>query len=243
MLLKIRNLLTPQEIARLAALSRELRFVEGRASNPANETKNNLQADTSDPKHAEAAQLVSTAFARSREFMDFALPKRVAPPLLSRYSPGMKYGAHADAALIPLDRSRLRSDVSCTVFLNDPATYEGGELSIVIGNQAIAFKGAPGDAILYPSTTLHEVIPVRSGERLVAITFIESYIADPHQRMQVYELNEIAAIEGLRMNPESRCMVGTSIVERRVRWARRLCRSSRPPTHQATPSCRGRATS
>jgi predicted 2-oxoglutarate/Fe(II)-dependent dioxygenase YbiX len=65
-LLKIRNLLTPPEIARLTALSRELRFVEGRATNPANETKNNLQADTSDPKHAEAAQLVSTAFARSR---------------------------------------------------------------------------------------------------------------------------------------------------------------------------------
>jgi PKHD-type hydroxylase len=197
-LLKIRNLLTPPEIARLTALSRELRFVEGRATNPANETKNNLQADTSDPKHAEAAQLVSTAFARSREFMDFALPKRVAPPLLSRYSPGMKYGAHADAALIPLERSRLRSDVSCT------ASYEGGELSIVIGNQAIAFKGAPGEAILYPSTTLHEVVPVRSGERLVAITFIESYIADPHQRMQVYELNDIAALEATNMRWESR---------------------------------------
>ena len=66
MLLKIRNLLTPPEIARLTALSREVRFVEGRATNPANETKNNLQADTRDPKNAEAAQLVSTAFARSR---------------------------------------------------------------------------------------------------------------------------------------------------------------------------------
>ena len=204
MLLKIRNLLTPQEITRLTGLSRELRFVEGRASNPANETKNNLQADTSDPKHAEAVQVVSTAFARSREFMEFALPKRVAPPLLSRYAPGMKYGAHADAALIPLASSRLRSDVSCTVFINDPASYEGGELSIVIGNQAIAFKGAPGEAILYPSTTLHEVIPVRSGERLVAITFIESFIPDPHQRMQVYELNDIAALEGTTMRWESR---------------------------------------
>ena len=204
MLLKIRNLLAPPEIERLTALSREIRFVEGRASNPANQTKDNLQADTSDPKHTEASQLVSTAFARSREFMDFAMPKRVAPPLVSRYAPGMKYGAHADAALIPLDRSRLRSDISCTVFLNDPATYEGGELSIVIGNQALAFKGAPGEAIVYPSTTLHEVIPVRSGERLVAITFIESYIADPHQRLQVYELNEIAALEGTTMRWENR---------------------------------------
>jgi PKHD-type hydroxylase len=203
-LLKIRNLLTPQEVARLAALSREIRFVEGRASNPANETKNNLQADTTDPKNAEVSQLVSGAFARSREFMDFALPKRVAPPLMSRYAPGMKYGAHADAALIPLANMRVRSDISCTVFISDPATYQGGELSIVVGNQAIAFKGAPGEAILYPSTTLHEVIPVRSGERVVAITFIESYIPDAHQRMQVYELNEIAALEGNTMRWENR---------------------------------------
>ena len=204
MLLKIRNLLGPPELTRLTALSLELRFVEGRASNPANETKNNLQADTSDPKNAEAAQLISAAFARSREFMDFAMPKRVAPPLLSRYSPGMKYGAHADAALIPLANTRLRSDVSCTVFISDPGSYQGGELSIVVGNQAIAFKGAPGEAILYPSTTLHEVIPVRAGERLVAITFIESFIPDPHQRMQVYELNEIAALEGNTMRWENR---------------------------------------
>jgi PKHD-type hydroxylase len=203
-LLKIRNLLNPQEIARLSALSREIRFVDGRASNPANETKNNLQADRSDPKNTEVSQMVSAAFARSMEFMDFAMPKRVAPPLMCRYAPGMKYGAHADSALIPLQNSRLRSDVSCTVFINEPGSYEGGELSIVIGNQAIPFKGAPGEAILYPSTTLHEVVPVRSGERLVAITFIESYIPDPHQRLQVYELNDIAVREATTMSYESR---------------------------------------
>ena len=73
-------------------------------------------------------------------------------------------------------------------------------MSIVVGNQAIPFKGAPGEAIVYPSTTLHEVVPVRSGQRLVSITFIESYIIDQHQRMQVYELNEIAALEGNAMS-------------------------------------------
>jgi PKHD-type hydroxylase len=90
------------------------------------------------------------------------------------------------------------------VFLADPASYEGGELAVTVGNQTVAFKGAPGDAIVYPSTTLHEVIPVRSGQRLVSITFIESLIPDQHQRTQVYELNEIAALEGARMNWESR---------------------------------------
>ena len=204
MFLKIKSLLAPAEITRLTALSRELRFVDGRATNPANQTKDNQQADPTDPKYAESVQIVSGAFARSREFLDFALPKHVAPPLLSRYKPNMKYGAHADSALIHLGNLRLRSDLSCTVFVSDPATYEGGELSIVLGNQAIAFKGAPGEAIVYPSTALHEVIPVRSGERLVSITFIESCIADQHQRTQVYELNEIAALEGLSMRWESR---------------------------------------
>jgi PKHD-type hydroxylase len=203
-LLKIKNLLNPAELARLEVLSRELHFVDGRATNQANLTKHNLQADPADPKYTESVQIVNVALARSREFMDFAMPKRVAPPLLSRYEAGMKYGAHADAALISLGSSRLRSDLSCTVFIGAPTTYEGGELSITIGNQAIAFKGASGEAIVYPSTTLHEVVPVRSGQRLVSITFIESYIVDQHQRMQVYELNELAALEGNSMQWESR---------------------------------------
>jgi len=186
------------------ALSREMRFVDGRASNPANTTKNNLQADNADPRFVESTQIVSAALSRSREFVDFAMPKRMAPPLLSRYVPGMQYGAHADAALMQIGATRLRSDISCTVFVNDPASYEGGELSIEVGNMAIPFKGAAGEAILYPSTTLHEVVPVRSGERLVSITFIESYIADEHQRTQVYELNELAALEGLTMKWENR---------------------------------------
>ncbi|MBB6094584.1 PKHD-type hydroxylase [Povalibacter uvarum] len=204
MFLKIKQLLTAAEVARLDEISRDLKFVDGRATNPANQTKLNQQADPADPKYAESVQIVNAAFARSREFMDFAMPKRVAPPLLSRYEPGMKYGAHADAALIPLGNARLRSDLSCTVFISDPSSYEGGELAINIGNQRIPFKGAPGEAIVYPSTTLHEVIPVRSGQRLVSITFIESLIVDQHQRMQVYELNDIAAMEGTTMRWENR---------------------------------------
>jgi PKHD-type hydroxylase len=202
--LKIQNLLNPQEIARMVALSRELHFVDGRVSNPANVTKNNLQADAADPKYAESVNIVASAFARSREFVDFAMPKRVAPPLLCRYQPGMQYGAHADAAILHVANAPLRSDLSCTVFIGDPTTYEGGELVIGVGNQSLPFKGAPGTALVYPSTTLHEVVPVRAGQRLVSITFIESFVADAHHRMQIYELNEIAALEGNTMRWESR---------------------------------------
>jgi hypothetical protein len=125
------------------------------------------------------------------------MPKQVAPPLLCRYVPGMKYGAHADAALLQVGGSRLRSDLSCTVFVNDPASYEGGELSIEIGNVAIPFKGAAGEAIVYPSTTLHEVVPVRAGERLVSITCIESHI--PSSCGEGVSDLDIAALEGLTM--------------------------------------------
>ncbi|MEQ1865434.1 MAG: Fe2+-dependent dioxygenase [Micropepsaceae bacterium] len=204
MFLEIKNVLNEAEVARLLALSRELRFVDGRVTNPANLTKNNQQVDYADPKYAESAQIVNVALARSREFVDFAMPKRVAPPLLSRYEAGMKYGGHADVAIIQLANGRLRSDLSCTVFIADPSTYEGGELSIMIGDRPLAFKGGPGDAVVYPSTTLHEVVPVRSGQRLVSITFIESYIPDQHQRTQVYELNELAALAGVTMSWEHR---------------------------------------
>ena len=202
--LKIKQLLAPAEIARLTELAAELQFVEGRVSNPANVTKDNLQADPRDAKYTESVQVLQAALVRSREFLDFAMPKRIAPPLLCRYEPGMKYGAHADAAIIQLAGTRLRSDLSCTIFVADPASYEGGELAIVAGNQTVAFKGAAGEAIVYPSTLLHEVRPVLSGQRLVAITFVESLIADQHQRMQVYELNEIAALEGQTMRWENR---------------------------------------
>lgn len=204
MFLEIKNLLSPADIARLTALARDLRFVDGRVTNPANTTKQNLQADYADPKYAESVQVLQAAIGRSEEFMNFAMPKRIAPPLLSRYEPGMKYGAHADSAIINIPNARLRSDLSCTIFIAPPSTYEGGELSIVSGNRTLTFKGEPGNAIVYPSTTMHEVAPVRAGQRLVAITFIESLIADQHQRLQVYELNEIAALEGLSMKWENR---------------------------------------
>src|SRR5215467_1023390 len=126
MFLEIKGLLNPAEVARLTALSREVKFVEGRISNPANTTKDNLQADLADPKYRETTDIVAAAFARSREFRDFAMPKRIAPPLLCRYEPGMKYGAHADAAMIPLGNAPLRSDISCTVFIAEPSSYDGG---------------------------------------------------------------------------------------------------------------------
>jgi PKHD-type hydroxylase len=205
---EISDLLNPAEVARLVQLSRELPFVEGRLSNPANVTKLNLQSDQSDPRYPEAAQIVVEAFQRCRPFREFAFPKRIAPPLLSRYEPGMKYGAHADAAFMTIQAQsgayQLRSDLSATVFLNDPASYEGGELVLHIGTLPVMIKGQPGSTFVYPSTTLHEVRPVRAGTRLVSITFIESMIPDERERNLAFELKDVMGLEGLKMDWISR---------------------------------------
>ena len=143
------------------------------------------------------------AFKRSEEFREFAFPVVIAPPLITRYKPGMKYGAHADAAYMQLPNQAIRSDLSCTIFLNEPRDYEGGELHIQIGDAQLHFKLQPGEAIVYPSDTMHEVLPVTKGERLVAITFIQSRVPDPFKRYMLFELNEVAALEGLQMKPEN----------------------------------------
>jgi len=220
MILEIKDFLNASEVARLNALARELHFVNGRVSNPNNLSKENLQADSADPRTAESTRIVADAFARSEPFHDFAFPKRVAPPLLCRYEPGMKYGAHADAAHLMVEGSKLQSDISATVFIADPSTYQGGELVIHLGTRPVVAKGAPGEVIVYPSTMLHEVRPVRTGTRLVSITFIESMIPDEYQRTQLYELNEVAALEGNRMQWENRVRLETVRQNLTRMWSR-----------------------
>src|SRR5260221_3574074 len=109
--------LETDEVTRLVALGRELKFGEGRLTNPAQIEKDNLQVANSDQKYSESVQIVAAAFTRSREFRDFAFPKRIAPPLLCRYETGMKYGAHADVPHIQVGGVTLQSDLSATVFI------------------------------------------------------------------------------------------------------------------------------
>jgi PKHD-type hydroxylase len=202
--LEFDGVLTPQEILRLRALGRGARFAEGRLSNPHSTVKNNLQIDHADPGYAEAAQMLAIALQRHEGFRNFAYPRMIAPPMLAKYGPGMSYGLHTDAAFLPIGQRALRSDLSCTIFIAGPQDYEGGELAIQLGTRQVMFKGAAGSAIVYPSTTLHEVLTVRSGERLVGLTFVESKVADPALRELLYNLDEVAALEGLRMRPENR---------------------------------------
>jgi len=204
MFLELPDVLSSPEMDRLRAIAANARFVEGRLSNPHSKVKNNLQIDHADPAYAESSKLMALALQRSEPFRDFAFPRVVAPPMLARYTHGMNYGVHSDAPTMMVASGPLRSDLSCTLFLNDPASFEGGELVIQLGARVVSFKGAAGSAVVYPSNTLHEVRPVTSGERLVGLTFIESAIRDPAKRDILYQLNEVAALEGFNMSWENR---------------------------------------
>jgi PKHD-type hydroxylase len=204
MFLEIDEVLTAEEVAQLRALAGKARFVDGRISSPHSTVKENLQVDHADEAYLASSRIMAEALMRNEPFRNFAFPSLLAPPLLARYEPGMRYGVHSDSAMIQLGKRQLRSDLSCTIFLGEPDSYEGGALAIHLGNRRVEFKLKPGAAVIYPSTTLHEVTPVTAGERLVGITFIESQIADSVLRELLYDLDEVAATEGTQMSPEGR---------------------------------------
>ncbi|HEY0649486.1 Fe2+-dependent dioxygenase [Phenylobacterium sp.] len=204
MFCEIPDLLTPAEVSELRGLAARLRFVDGRVTNPDSQVKHNLQGDLADPQHEQASKILRGALSRHPRFVAFAFPKLMAPPTLSLYRPGMNYGAHADAAFLPIGARPIRADLSCTVFLTDPEDYDGGELSVRLGTREVDFKPGPGAAVIYPSTTIHQVRPVTRGERLCGITFIESDVVDRVGRELLFELNHILATEGDRLTWETR---------------------------------------
>ena len=199
---KIIPVLTAEQVDQVKKIAAGATFVDGRITNPHNTAKQNEQLH--DPgAYQQSAQLLQTALVGNEEFRNFVFPSLIAPPLVTRYTPGMRYGVHTDVAYLQLPGGTIRSDLSCTIFLNDPAEYDGGALHVQLGDAHIRFKLNPGEAIVYPSDTLHEVEEVTKGERLVAITFIQSRVADPFRRNLLYNLNEVAALEGLKMAPEN----------------------------------------
>jgi PKHD-type hydroxylase len=196
---RVLQLLTDAEIAECRRIAATAPFVDGRITNPHNKAKQNEQLH--EPQaYQKSSQLLLEAYRRSEEFREFAFPVLIAPPFMTRYRPGMKYGVHSDAAFIRMPAGELRSDLSSTIFLGNPDEYEGGALHIRYGDADIRFKLRAGEAVIYPSDTLHEVEPVTKGERLVAITFIQSRIQDPFRRNLLFDLNEVAALEGLKMD-------------------------------------------
>ena len=220
MFLQIEDFLTAAEVQSIAEIARQIKFIDGRRTNPHNTTKNNVIADASDPLSQKAAQIALTCLQRSEQVNQFVFPQRVAIPTLCRYDVGMTYGAHVDTAFLPVGPQPLRCDVSCTLFISDPATYQGGELVVYVGSEAVRIKGKAGQAVFYASTSVHQVMPVTSGQRLVMITFIESQIRDPMQRDLLYALGEVRALEGLKMDWRNRTQLEYVISNLQRMWSR-----------------------
>jgi PKHD-type hydroxylase len=189
MLVHIPNVLDPATLADVRSLTQALEWGPGAATAGwhAREVKNNTQA-IAGPVLDRVRAAVTGALEKNDIVRAMALPRRIFPPLISKSGQGEGYGTHVDDALIG-GTLALRSDLSVTVFLSGPDTYEGGELVVegLAGEDAAKF--AAGDAVLYPSTTLHRVEPVTAGERLVAVTWIESRVRDAGRREILFDLD------------------------------------------------------
>ncbi len=195
MILVIPAVLSPEELGRVRAGLASARFSDGRESAGAlaREQKHVLQLDRAGDSQRETGELVARALLRHPRVQAAALPKAVRHPTINRYEPGMYYGPHLDAPILR-GAAPLRADVSVTVFLSESSDYTGGELVVERTPTPVAIKAAAGDAVLYPSGSIHQVKPVESGVRLVAVTWLQSLVRDPEQRRQLFELSETIAL-------------------------------------------------
>lgn len=191
----IDNLLDNAEVKHYCDILGSTPFGDGTATamGMAAQVKNNGQADASQPEVRQLANQLLSSLGNHPRVVSAALPQRIFPPCFNRYSQSQEYGYHVDAAVmrIPGTAEVMRSDMSMTVFLSEPQSYAGGELVIQTGFGEQAVKLNAGSAVLYPSSSLHKVTPVTRGERLAAITWIQSMVSDAATRASLHELDEV----------------------------------------------------
>ena len=190
MILVIENILTSDELKIIDDRIAVTDFVDGKttAGWHAREVKRNAQLSRKATYAQELKDLVKSALQRHPLFQIAAQPKTVHSMLFSRYEAGMFYGRHVDNALMGAGEF-LRSDISLTVFLSSPSSYEGGELTIENIEGERTFKLEAGSAVIYPSSTLHRVEPVTEGVRLVAVAWVQSLVRDPNKREILFDLD------------------------------------------------------
>ena len=200
MLLRVPQVLNADELARLQALMAKAEWADGKvtAGTQSAQVKRNIQLPETSPDAEAAREIVLRALSRHALFFSAALPKKIYPPLFNQYRVGMDFGAHIDNAVRThaITGLHVRTDISCTLFIAEPDSYEGGELVIedTYGHQMV--KLPAGDMVLYPGTSLHHVRPVTSGARLACFFWVQSMIRDDAQRTLLFDMD--AAIVTLR---------------------------------------------
>jgi len=185
MMLGLEAVLTPDEVAAIAARLSGAAYQDGKATAGwhARQVKENDQVPADDPISRAVRIEIEDALRRHPVFSPAVQPKFI-QLLVNRYGPGQSYGTHVDDAFM----NGRRTDVAVTVFLSDPGTYDGGELVVETAAGAQAIKLPAGAAIVYPATFLHRVEPVTRGERLACVGWVESRIRDGAAREILFDL-------------------------------------------------------
>lgn len=193
MLLPIPDVLTRTELERARGLLDGAEWVDGRvtAGHQSTRAKDNLQIPEDHPVARELGEMILEALGRHALFVTAALPAKVFPPLFNRYRGGHSFGTHVDNSIrqVASTGHRIRTDLSATLFLSEPADYEGGELVIEDTYGTHSVKLAAGHLILYPATSLHHVTPVTRGERTSSFFWIQSMVRDDGERTLLFDLD------------------------------------------------------
>ncbi len=193
MYVRVPKLFNEDQLEAIDAAMEQATFVDGKTTGgPAiQDIKNNLQLDRDESGDLTGVDnMVLQAFWNNSTIRGAVLPKRIMAPYYSKYTEGMEYGAHVDNPIMGTNPP-IRTDVSITVFLNAPDTYEGGELIVKSDVGDAALKLARGDAIIYPTGAIHAVKKITKGERRVIVSWMQSMVADPYRRRMIYELDMV----------------------------------------------------
>ncbi|MDH1469069.1 Fe2+-dependent dioxygenase [Shewanella sp. GD03713] len=192
MLIEIPNVFSKEEVNQLRQELDARTWIDGNQTSGvmASTRKRNQQLDKDDPVVLQIGELIMARLLAYPLFVSAALPLQFYPPLFNRYQGGETFGYHIDNAIRSTSEGMVRTDLSATLFLSEPDTYQGGELVIqdTYGQQSI--KLAAGSLVLYPSTSLHQVTPVTSGERTAAFMWLQSMVRDEGQRRLLFQLDQ-----------------------------------------------------
>jgi PKHD-type hydroxylase len=193
MILRIPDVLTPDQVAQGLELMNNADWVDGRvtAGHQSAKAKDNMQLPENHPVSRQLGDMIVAALGQNPLFLSAAVPLRVFPPLFNRYTGGQSFGTHVDNAIrqIPGTPHRIRTDLSATLFFAGPDEYDGGELCIedTYGLQSV--KLPKGHMVLYPATSLHHVTPVTRGARICSFFWIQSMVRDDTQRGLLFDLD------------------------------------------------------
>lgn len=191
----IQGLLSKDEVRAITTGLFSAQFMDGGMSGGllGVQLKNNTQVPPNSPQYRELSELVLGAMRKNEKFNTKAIPRRILSPIFNSYTKDQEYKKHVDAAIMG-PYPGMRTDLSITIFLNDPSAYKGGELVLETAFGEQKYKLAPGDALLYPTHYVHYVNKITKGRRLAAVTWIESMVPDPPKREILADLGDVAEI-------------------------------------------------